>query len=240
MSQIFEFTPEQVYPSREAVFQHQGVPPGARISEQSRSLLERSFELFEELAAPIGMLAPISPSDFSEVLTGEGENEEHHPVLQIFPKGDSLALFAATLGPEISDRVQQYFQDKDVAMGYTLDSVASIAADIVADLVQARFDGDLKDASPDTGVLRYSPGYCGWHVSGQKKLFRYLNPSQIGISLNESCLMSPIKSVSGVLIAGPKQIHIFPNSYSFCALCPTQSCRSRIRDLLSSERWAAG
>ena len=84
-------------------------------------------------------------------------------------------------------------------------------------------------------VLRYSPGYCGWHVSGQGKLFDYLRPERIGLSLRTSFLMEPLKSVSGVLVAGPKEIHEFSASYDFCSRCDTRGCRQRIRTLCEEE-----
>ena len=82
-----------------------------------------------------------------------------------------------------------------------------------------------------TALLRYSPGYCGWHVSGQKRLFEFLQPQQIGITLRESFLMQPLKSISGVMIAGPIDIHRFKNDYPFCERCETEGCRERIRAL---------
>ena len=82
-------------------------------------------------------------------------------------------------------------------------------------------------------ALSYSPGYCGWNIDAQKKLFSFLKPQQIGISLNESCLMTPLKSVTGVLVYGNKSIHQFDNSFSFCFNCKVQSCIERIERILN-------
>ncbi|MCP4146820.1 MAG: hypothetical protein GY757_03625, partial [bacterium] len=87
------------------------------------------------------------------------------------------------------------------------------------------------DWAPSLRVLNYSPGYCGWHISGQRKLFDWLNPEAIGIRLNESYLMSPLKSISGVLTAGEASIHRFDNTFPFCAQCRTFSCRERMKDV---------
>ena len=43
--------------------------------------------------------------------------------------------------------------------------------------------------------------------------------------------MSPIKSVSGVLVAGHPEIHDFENDFDFCFDCATWECRSRIASL---------
>ncbi len=77
-------------------------------------------------------------------------------------------------------------------------------------------------------ALAYSPGYCGWHVSGQNALFSVLEPEQIGVSLGTGCMMRPLKSVSGVLVAGGPEIHDFDPAYTCCSGCDTLECRERI------------
>jgi hypothetical protein len=65
----------------------------------------------------------------------------------------------------------------------------------------------------------------------QGKLFEFLRPREIGITLRESYLMDPLKSVSGVVLVGPREIHEFEMDYSFCAECRTPSCRARINTI---------
>ena len=85
-----------------------------------------------------------------------------------------------------------------------------------------------------SGTVRYSTGYCGWHMSGQKKLFGFLHPEDIGIMLLDSYLMKPLKSISGVIVVGEKEIHRFKDSYPFCSDCKTHSCRKRIKALFDA------
>ena len=56
------------------------------------------------------------------------------------------------------------------------------AADHLGELAERRFLEKLAqrgEVNDTTGVLRYSPGYCGWHISGQRKLFDVLEPSRL-------------------------------------------------------------
>jgi hypothetical protein len=126
-----------------------------------------------------------------------------------------------------------------------LDGIASERAESAANLLgQAFLDSLLQDgeAGPRTRVLPYSPGYCGWHITGQRRLFAFLAPGRIDIELNASCLMSPIKSVSGVLVAGPPPAHAFRNYFDFCPDCTTKDCRERIasttRPLPTPPEWS--
>jgi len=237
MSTIIRFSSEAVRPAREQVLRMQGVPLDKPVSTRTERLGQQALKLLAEMARPVGILAEISTADFAAVYQGEGRNEPKTPVGDIFPRAGRLALFAATLGPEVSNEIARRFRDNDAALAAMLDSAASVAADRVAELLEQHFrqmlieEGALTAA---TGVLRYSPGYCGWHVSGQRKLFECLRPEQIGIRLRDSFLMDPLKSVSGVLIAGPEHIHRFATSYPFCAECRSRTCRGRLRSLLES------
>jgi hypothetical protein len=142
-------------------------------------------------------------------------------------------VFAFTLGARVCLEIERLLEAHNFALGYMLDAVSSYSTDkganaaqeIYLDLLSSR-DGGQVDAS--MRVMPYSPGYCGWHISGQQKLFEFLKPEEIGIHLNKSFLMVPLKSISGVLVAGNKEIHWFKNNYPFCTACLSKNCRERI------------
>ena len=85
-------------------------------------------------------------------------------------------------------------------------------------------------------VLAYSPGYCGWPVTGQRRLFAALEPADVGITLTSSCLMRPLKSVSGVLVAGPLSLHGLGRGFPCCSACSDPVCRARIERVASEVR----
>jgi cobalamin-dependent methionine synthase I len=204
------------------------------VSEQVEALVEKAITLYERLALPKGVMAEISLADFQEVFTGEGKNTLPAPLPGIVERADGLALFAATVGDSVSERIQELFQENDPATACMLDGIASDRAETAATLMAETFLESLlqeEEVSSDARALPYSPGYCGWHITGQRKLFAFLKPEQIGITLNNSCLMSPIKSVSGVLVAGAPQIHDFANDFDFCFDCTSWECRTRIASL---------
>ncbi|NSW95142.1 MAG: methionine synthase, partial [Bacteroidales bacterium] len=67
---------------------------------------------------------------------------------------------------------------------------------------------------------RFSPGYCGWDVAEQHKLFSLLPGNFCKIRLTESALMDPIKSVSGIIGAG---LHVKRRPYT-CNFCDMKDC----------------
>lgn len=231
MNSVIKISVEQIKPNRTGVLQAQGIPSNVSPSPRVKVLYESAEKLFFNLAAPIGILSDISVDMFRGIYSGNGLNALDTSLETVFPKADNLALFAFTLGMEISDEIEEQFKSKGLALGYMLDAIASFCADKASLVAQEIFLNRLVsdgNSSKSLKTLLYSPGYCGWHISGQQKLFDYLKPEVIGIALSKSFLMQPLKSISGVLVAGEADIHRFVNNYPFCGLCKTKTCRERM------------
>ncbi len=213
-----------VLPSKEDVLKFQGVKNSNDVSGILIENLELSLTLLKEKSEPIAIVEECSKSDFTDIYLGEGQNASDSPLPYIIKKAEKLRLFAVTIGESITEEINRHFDQNEFPIGSFIDSGASLTADNIVGILEKRVQNS-------STTLAYSPGYCGWHVSGQKKLFQFLKPDKIGITLNDSCLMTPLKSVSGVLVSGPGSIHIFDNNYSFCEECTTYSCKIRMKSI---------
>lgn len=236
MNEVLHFPPGALTPKQVDVLAHQGVPPGAPVRPGIEEICTNALRLLNETMDAVGVTRGISLQDFAVVFEGEGENDTETPVGEILEQSDHLLLFAVTLGAETSNAIDELFRTNEFPLGCMLDAAASVAADAAAEVIEQRFAKSLTKFgwnSESGAALRYSPGYCGWHISGQKKLFEYLKPEQIGLTLRESFLMEPLKSVSGVVLAGPKEMHEFDPSFPCCSTCETYYCRDRIRALFA-------
>lgn len=226
-------TADMLAPARNEVLEAQGVPPGSVPSERLDALFREALALYLRLAAPAAMFEEVAHREFAAVFEGEGRNKPEAPLASIFPSASRLALFAATIGEEIGCAVASLFESGDPALASMLDSIASVAADRASVRLEERFARHLA-ASGETvrgaRTLAYSPGYCGWDISGQARLFGRLKPEAIGIVLGAGYLMRPIKSVSGVLVSGPAEIHRFEPAYPFCGGCRARACLSRLEE----------
>ncbi|PIP12123.1 MAG: hypothetical protein COT45_03725 [bacterium (Candidatus Stahlbacteria) CG08_land_8_20_14_0_20_40_26] len=234
MREIINFPIQDIKTDADAILKNQGISPCTEPPEKINALLNIATDLFYELSAPVGILSEVSISEFEVIYCGEGQNEKTTPVDEIFRQAANLALFAVTLGEEVSQKINELFKLNEFALGSMLDSVASEGTEKAGDITENHFFKYLiknKKATTSTRVVRYSPGYCGWHISGQKKLFEFLHPEDIGISLGDSFLMHPLKSISGVVIAGQKEIHYFKDNFPFCHECTRRTCRERIKSL---------
>lgn len=216
MRRVLRFDVAGCLPSVTAVLAAAGMP--AKLTARTEKLFEQALTLFGETAEPAGVWQEILRDEFGQVFAGDGQNAADSPVGAIGEQGDWRALFCVTLGSGISEEIGRCFEKGDFALGFVLDAVASAGAEQVAEQLEQSVEARGK-------VVRYSPGYCGWHVSGQRRLFEWLRPEEIGVSLRPSFLMEPLKSISGVLVAGDDRIHRIRGGFSFCGSCTRQRCR---------------
>ena len=129
-------------------------------------------------------------------------------------KSESAALFLCTAGEEIGIRSKRSMKEGDLLRGYVYDVIGSEAVDAAADLMQNHLEEEVK-ASGSRVTNRFSPGYCGWIVDEQHKLFQLMPDNYCRIKLLPSALMDPVKSVSGIIGIG-KNVKRAPYTCSFC------------------------
>lgn len=243
MNTVMHLTVAETMPDPKDILRGQNFPEGTEPSPRVWGLLMTALQLYAELASPQGVFREIDSQDFARVYAGQGKDVIESPLPQIFPLAEGLALFAATNGERVSAYVQELFAAGELPLAVMLDSVASDATDRLSYSLGTSYLAALVGAgraSEQTTILPYSPGYCGWDVSGQAQLFEYLRPEQVGITLNDSFLMQPLKSVSGVLVAGPARIHCFRPVFPCCEGCQARPCLGRIASVLARNQAETG
>jgi hypothetical protein len=119
----------ELVPTPESVLGQMGVPRQAAVSDRVYKTIEEAIELFSACVEPVGIISELPKDAFARIYAGEGENAEDTPLEHVFTKADSLALYALTLGSQLSEEIGKLCQSGDVALGCALDAAASIAAD---------------------------------------------------------------------------------------------------------------
>lgn len=116
-----------------------------------------------------------------------------------------IILFAATVGLDADRLVARY---SGLAPSKSL-MLQAIGAERIESLCDA-FCEDIKKDAEENGEFvrpRISPGYGDIPLSLQKDIFDTLDcRRRIGLSLNESLLMSPTKSVTAIVGIGQKAV----------------------------------
>jgi hypothetical protein len=230
MNEIIRIPPADILPDLEALLKTQKMDSSHPIRQEIRVQALQALALFGELAEPCALMMRIGRDEFVPIYEGLGRNDSPGPIERVYQQAQDMALFAGTIGSRICEKIAKLFRSNEFVVGNFLDAAASEGTDRISHLLEDRFSSLLSNENrimSHDKVLAYSPGYCGWHISAQKALFAVLRPEQIGISLRDSFLMEPLKSISGVVVAGPAEIHRFEGVYPFCSVCRSQTCRAR-------------
>lgn len=136
----------------------------------------------------------------------------------------TAVLFLATIGAGLEKKASLAMKEGDPLKGYLLDRIGSMAVESLAE----RFEDKMrrKYARENKSVsMRFSPGYCDWKIEDQFELDKIIDFSRAGVSLNQSCMMVPKKSISGIIGIGNKDTYREVNTP--CSACNLSDCSYR-------------
>ena len=133
---------------------------------------------------------------------------------------DCFALFAATAGNSFQRYQDELKSENDILKTYIADAIGSCIAEAAGDYMESMLE---KETGGLRHTRRFSPGYCGWHLSEQREVFSLLGGNPCDIILSDSCLMKPIKSISGIIGIGR---NVKEKVYG-CRYCELETCYKR-------------
>ena len=105
-----------------------------------------------------------------------------------------VALLAATIGPQVDALIRKH-SSYDPVYASILQATGAMFIEEVVDLVNA----EIKKIAETQGLKtrpRYSPGYGDVPLEIQKEFFRLLPCTRIGLTLMDTLIMAPEKSVT--------------------------------------------
>lgn len=138
------------------------------------------------------------------------------PVVQVVAGAAELIVAVCTIGPAVDRLIDLAQKERQLFRMMILHELGAWAVDIVRqewcrlleDELQAK---GLRVSAP------LSPGESAWSVKDQAVIFSLLDAGQIGVSLSDSMVMSPIKSLSMIMATGPDPIGV--EGASNCDFC---------------------
>ena len=111
---------------------------------------------------------------------------------------DKVVLLSATVGEEIEEAVTRRFREGEYASSLLLDAAATTAVEQLADAMEKAIAP--KAAAKGYAMRwRFSPGYGDWPLEQQPDILRLSGGEKIGVSLSESLMLIPRKSITAVI-----------------------------------------
>ena len=126
-----------------------------------------------------------------------------------------VIIFAATLGAQF-DRLLLRYSKVSPAKAVIFEAIGTAEIERVCDEFCCKVNRFTKP--------RFSPGYGDLPLEVQKEIFKVLDcPRKIGLTLNESLLMSPSKSVTAIVGITDKKC----DDKLSCEACEKTNCSFR-------------
>ena len=149
-------------------------------------------------------------------------------------EADCYAFFTATVGKRFDDYCHDFKTSGDTLRFFIADAIGSVLAEAVVNWLMKKL---AQKASEENWFIsnNYSPGYCDWPLTDQKKIFSLFPAGMTQVELTDSCLMVPIKSVSGIVAVGAK-VKKRPYGCDICKM--TQCIKNKKRKVMYEENTA--
>ena len=137
---------------------------------------------------------------------------------------EKMAVFVLTIGDRLEEMAADLANDGMIVESYILDAIGSSAVENLAEFVQGVI-GEIAYHYGHSISRRFSPGYCDWDISQQEELFRAIGGHDARVMLSEGYLMTPQKSISGIIGIGTRNSGI--TKYNPCKTCERRNCVGR-------------
>lgn len=139
-----------------------------------------------------------------------------------------VILFAATLGIQADMLIQKYSRF-DMSKAVVMQAAAAAVVEEYCDQCQKQIEHELEKQNLFLRP-RFSPGYGDFDLKHQKDFIALLNcPRKIGLTLTDSLLLAPSKSVTAVMGVSKTNRHC---NIKGCENCTKINCAFRRGDTI--------
>ncbi len=195
------------------VLRFQGYKKGRDIPDATvLALFDEALALGESLMEPrfVYRAAKVTGQG-PDVIQAGGEKLHIPEIGRLWGTLEAVGAGICTVGCAIEDRVRELWEERELPLAMMLDSVGSAAVESLAEYVndllcQAAIPSSMRVTN------RVSPGYAGWDTASD-------------VTLNDSCVMVPGKSISILVGIGPEAR--VDHYFTQCRRCWMRDCDYR-------------
>lgn len=183
--------------------------------EEGFSLLDpkAAVEFYEcgEISQEEGTVEVVSESGRSEFLFVG-------PKVGYLAPAQRIGVVVCTIGGELEKKMRAYSEAREDILAYYLDVLGTKAVNVVNEASRSFLQECAKERGWGVGPGMKPGSVTGWTVEGQRDLLRLSRGREIGVAINDSCLLIPF--FSGSYIAGMGADYDAEKIGSLCPECP--------------------
>ena len=171
---------------------------GSRLSEIER-WIDRAADLIELKGA--GLRADFEPGSEDEpviFLESCGCSVRSRKLSSLLADSDQILFLGVTGGAGIVDEISSLQKEGRMTEAVVMDAAASEIVDKAFDWMAGVYSTQIRRESRRLTARRFSAGYGDFELENQKDIYELLSLGRIGVSITESCILIPEKSVTAV------------------------------------------
>ena len=184
---------------------------------KERSPSARFLDTYQEMKKEAEVV--IRPQALFDII-----NVKALPLRDIFKGAREVAFCVLTIGPELEQRVTKLGSQGKLERSIILDAIGSNAAEEVANVVNSKINKTALKRNYSYSS-RFSPGYCTWDLHDQRIIFDRIQTDRINVTLTESYMMIPRKSISFAVNLGLEQELDMNLGIRTCESCEQSECK---------------
>lgn len=209
--------------NRKEVYRYMGLR-GQAPDEMLQQMTEECIAQLEQVAEPKYVYGFFSLKQLSETELDLGFMQvSSRNLSKNLRDCDRVAVMAATLGAGV-DRLLHRYEVTAITRCVVLQAAAAAMIEAVCDGCQEEIAG-IAGAEGYFLRPRFSPGYGDFDIANQKSVIDVLQASKrIGLTLTDSSMMVPTKSVTAVIGLSKKAVRCHKEG---CESCTMEQCTYR-------------
>jgi hypothetical protein len=198
-----------------------------RLDEKMKTMAADMLEKAKRLVKPVFTYV-VHAVEFNDIQKGPRLKSGSYvevPEEEKDPATVSLAAVVCTLGSQLEDETHRLMQKGELLTAMFLDAAGVAQLEMLA--LKAR--QHVKKKAAKSGLFTgcpFGPGYNHMPLDSQSRLFEHLDAKGIGVRLNESGVMLPMKSISFWLRVTRDKKAAEDHGYK-CQKCDMENCLYR-------------
>ena len=195
-----------------------------KLDDKMKTLAEEMLIKAKQLVRPVFTYAvhPVKSNDFNHGLQLQNGSHVEMPEEEHDPRTVALVPVVCTLGPGLEDETHRLMQDGELLTAMFLDAAGVAHLELLGHGARQHVKQKASGKGFYTGCP-FGPGYNGMPLDYQSQLFEHVNAIGIGVKLNDSGVMLPMKSISFWLRITRNKKAAEDHGYK-CRNCDMENC----------------
>jgi hypothetical protein len=210
---------------------HHGRKAPLKLVEQTQAAVEHAYTLLQPQAVykwvpvlgVIGEAVILAPDDWDQnlpIIIG--------PHSYLMDNAELALVSAVTIGARLDEYIRKLNKSNQILEGYLFDSIGVVALSQVGEAIRRLAEKEADRRGWGVGDALGPGSLNGWPIEGQINLCALLSLEHINVKLNNSGVLIPFKSASGLIGMGPD--YKSKKVRSICRLCVNADTCWRRRD----------